>query len=181
MILDSVVWKEELGKKIIEFREILSAESVLDDEIFDYKVEEFFFVTAFIVRKLVESNKLSDEYRGIQYKLIKYLRIDNEYEIDSLNKYEIEKHYNLDSPQNTSLSLHKVYNSLIHSYIFLLEVKDNSLNGLFVTTDYDKEKFILYLTMYDYINLLEGCINDNIVRFVHNRITGYTVKSSNYD
>lgn len=180
MIFDSVVWKEELEKKVIEFGDYLSGEFVLDDEVFDYKVEEFYFVTAYIVRKLVEAFKLSDEYCSVQYKLVKYLRNEDDYKIDYLNNYKIESHYNFKSSQNTSFSLDKICNLLIHSYMFMIAVENESLDGVFVTTDYDKEKFIFYLSLEEYMKLLCGCINDNIVREKYNRINVRLMLSSNY-
>lgn len=180
MIFDSVVWKYELEKKVADFKTYISDKSALDEERFGMKVEEFFFVTAFIVRKLLESYKFSDEYCAKQYTVIGYQRKKDDYAVDFLNNHKIDKHFDLESSEPITCNLNNICNLLIHSFIFIMAVDDSVLDGIFVTTDYDKEKFILKLSLSEYLRLLEGCINDDIIRMDYNRTTGRLVKSSNY-
>lgn len=130
MIYDSAIWKDELEKKVIEFKQYLSEKIDLEDEKFAFKVEEFYFITSFIVRKLIESFKLSDEYRGIQYRLIKYKRNEDEFKIDLLNNHKIKTKFDFESPQEILLGTNKICNLVIHSYIFLIAIENESLNGI---------------------------------------------------
>jgi len=180
MIFDSVVWKEELEKKIEDFKDYNINEFEVEDERLDMRTEEFFFITSFIVRKLIEALKLSDEYLASQYGVIKHQRNEDDCKIDFLNNHKIDQYYNLESRNHITLNLNRVCNLFIHSYIFIISIDKDCVDGVFVTTDYDKEKFILFISLDEYIRLLEGCCSDNIVSINHNRRTGRLVKSSGY-
>ena len=99
MITDSYVWKRELKKELRIFSKF-SATTDFADEIIDMdriflKIEKFFFVSSFIIRKLHESHKLSDELISINISLEKFQRkeenIDEHY--DLINRFEIKNFF----------------------------------------------------------------------------------------
>jgi len=88
------------------------------DEHYSLRLEKFFFISAFIIRKLIEANKLSDELENKDFNCIKYQRIRNDDFFDFLNRHHFEKFYNLEKEEKSFIKLENLCNILIHSYVF---------------------------------------------------------------
>ncbi len=96
MIWDSIVWKEELQRELDNFRKFLDEFEQLD-EYYDLRVEKFFFVSSFIIRKLSESYKLSDELESQEIGCVRHKRVENDnVYIDLMNYHHFERYYDLD-------------------------------------------------------------------------------------
>src|SRR5436190_18679711 len=94
MITNSWVWKRELKKELRAFIKFsittdFSSKTIDMDRVF-LRIEKFFFLSAFIIRKLHESHKLSGELIGWNIALEKYQRKqENINEVyDLLNRFE---------------------------------------------------------------------------------------------
>jgi hypothetical protein len=118
MIFDSWVWKKELRKELTAFNRFIAktdftAESIDDDHI-NLKLEKFYFVLSFIVRKLHESNKLSDELIATNITVIKFERINKSKFLDFLTGYgSLEEYYNFDNGIKSSLPVLTLCNDAI--------------------------------------------------------------------
>ena len=175
MIWEASVWKEDLQKELNDF---LANIEGFKDEHFNLRVEKFFFISAFIIRKLNEANKLSDELTSQDVDCTTYKRVKNGGIIDFMNSHHIEKFYDLRNGEKSSLKLKDVCNYFIHSFVFSYSIGDGDrLCGVFVNSDRIKNKFLYYIDLNTFIMLINGVINDDIVSLSYNRITGKLKKS----
>jgi len=173
MIWQSGIWKEELQKVLDEFSVFLTSIDRCEGQDFDLQVEKFFFTSAFIIRKLEEANKLSDELISMQFGCIRHLRIQHHTAVDSMNWHRFQRFYDLSQEDGVSLRLREICNSLIHSFVFSLVTDDSHrLCGVFVNSNRTKEKFIYYIELNTFLKLINDVINDDIVSITHNRVTG---------
>lgn len=185
MIFDSFVWKKELKTELRRFRTFISSNNLPvappDSNYYFLRVEKFFFVTAYIVRKLNESNKLSDELVSATIPVIIHPRKNKNIVLDWLNKDNIERFFSLKKRVRGNLSYMNLCNNLIHSFIFdpVFDDKDWKIVEIQVTSDRNKEKALYKVLVEDYCNFLEEVIKDDIVKISFNRITREHKKSRN--
>ncbi|KCZ71911.1 hypothetical protein ANME2D_01967 [Candidatus Methanoperedens nitroreducens] len=160
MIWDAAIWKEELQKELNDFYKFSVATAISEDEYINLRVEKFFFVCAFIARKLSEANKLSDELISKDFSCIKYQRIKDDNIIDFLNWHHFERFYNLEEGEKSLLKLKELCNILIHSLIFCITTDNNNkLCGVFINSDWKKDK-CYYIELNTFIELINDIIND---------------------
>ncbi len=175
MIWESSVWKEDLQKELNDF---LANIEGFKDEYFNLRVKKFFFISAFIIRKLNEANKLSDELISKDFDCARYRRINDSGIIDFMNCHHIEKFYDLRNGEKSSLKLKDICNYFIHSFVFSCSIGDDDrLCGVFVNSDRIKNKFLYYIELNTFIILINDVITDDIVSMSYNRITGKLKKS----
>lgn len=185
MIHDSVIWKKELKKEIATFKKYLKDifKDKYDQEHFVLGLEKFYFVCSFIVRKLNECKKLSDELISINYESSKYKRIDLKSKLDILNNHKFGSFYNLNKPENCRLGIVEICNMFIHSFIFcptFSEDQKMKFTGVFINSDYLKEKYVYHLDYKTFLDALDTVIRDEILSLHLNRATG-EIKKSKYN
>ena len=180
MIDDSWIWKNELKKELDEFYRFSENKTTsVSDDYFMLRCEKFFFISAFIIRKLNEANKLSDELNSKDFNCIKYQRIKQDNLIDYLNRHHFVKFYNLEKEEKSSVKLKDFCNYLIHSFVFNPVMEDNyKLCGFFINSDKIKDKFLYYIEYNSFIELINDVINDDITDLSYNRVTGELRKSN---
>ena len=185
MIYESYVWKKELKRELNNFRKLvakmdLSGERGIPD-ILNLKVEKFFFVSAFIIRKLNEAKKLSDELNELTIPVVQYGRLNTDYGINVRNNQIIERFYDLENGNGASLSVTVLCNMLIHSFVFKVIVTNSgekeTIVGILVNSDYSKDKALYYLKLDDFYKLLEETINDDILTSSYNYESGKLINS----
>lgn len=156
MIFDSRPWKKELSKlsQIIyraRFKTKLS-------ESRDIAYEKAIFISAYIVRKLFETSKLSYKLKEISCPIKKYPNIKH---VNLFNWHNIDQVFDLNNPAKHSLNIKKLCNYLIHSFIFILSYNErNSLNGFFFTSDKEKNNSLYFIQIKDFINILQKIVED---------------------
>lgn len=186
MIFDSYIWKNELKKVLTKFKKFISTTKIEvappDSNIFFFNVEKFFFITAYIVRKLNESNKLSDELTSTNIPVIKYPRKNKKTILDFMNNHHGQRFFNFKKQQKGSLHWLKLCEFLIHSFIFdpVFDDKDWKVIGIQVTSDKSKTYALYYIMLDDYLLFLEDVVNDHIVKASFSRISGEYKKSKSH-
>ena len=176
MIYESYPWKQDLLRRknlILKYNT-----SEYFDENYDRTytiIEKAIFYSAFIIRKLIDcGGKLSDE--ADEYSLTAFA-IKPLKQIDRLHRWpENDSHDWAD--QNKLLILGKTLcNSLIHSYLFFIEFnKDNVVESFFVSSDYDKNKILYRVPLYEWIQYINFIASDNITQLE----THYSSKHGDY-
>lgn len=165
MIFDSHDWKAELKKHIIDFKRYMKKRKIYTDSI-DIKIESFFFITCFIVRKIYDSNKLSDEVEALTIPVNEYANIKPfRWFID---RYDIDEHFDLNKPKTNKLDLRKLVNLGIHSFSFVIKIDSekewhNVDFLIYINTDFSKNKYLYEINTRHYIEILNKVINDDIV------------------
>lgn len=178
MIWESSVWKEDLQKELNDFLDFLANTERLEDGYFNLRVEKFFFISAFTIRKLNEANKLSDELISKDFDCARYRRIKDDVIIDFMNCHHIEKFYDLRNGEKSSLKLKDICNYLIHSFVFSYRIcVDDRLCGVFVNSGWMKDRFLYYIKLNTFIMLINDVVTDDIVIMSYNRSRGKLKKS----
>src|SRR5947207_887135 len=114
MISNAWIWKQELKKELNRFKKFVEKtdfsknSNSKDYNYISLKIEKFFFISSFIIRKLYESNKLSDELMYINIPVIKFNHISNTEDIDVLNDHHLTRFYNFDNETKSSLGILKL-------------------------------------------------------------------------
>lgn len=181
MIWDSRVWKQELGKELKNFKRFLHEMALVDTEYFALGLEKFYFICAYIIRKLIEANKLSDELTVKKYPCSKYLRTNYEQQLDWVNHHHFESFYNLLKEQSCSLNLRQICNLLIHSFVFSPTFKEDMesmiFTGIFINTDVTRDKCIYHINYKTFFSLIQNVMNDEISNVEYDRLNGIVKKS----
>lgn len=162
MIYDSYAWKRELRSKK---RQITKNNTILDfEKNFDlayHKVESAILYSAFIIRKLIESEKLSNEADEYWLTTKKYLPTKH---IDRLHHWCDEDEYNWEKFATQNTEGKKICNQLIHSYVLrLVFEEEGAVIGFFVSSDYDRNKGLLEVSLEDWIKYMDMIIGDSVV------------------
>lgn len=175
MIWDSVVWKEELAKDLQHIRRSIAA--VQPDASYErtaVAIEKFAFTSAFIVRKLLEANKLSDEIESASISVTEFPRIDIETPIHFLNWHRFQAFYDLDTGARTNLSPRRLCNTLIHSFVFVPETDEagNRFDSILFNSDHSKDKQLYRIALDTLFTFIEAVASDDIAHLVIKKAPG---------
>jgi hypothetical protein len=169
MILDSFVWKNELNKDLQIVKKNLQKSKFADDSqenvIAAISIEKFTFTSAFIIRKLVESKKLSDEFQSTSVQVQSFERINRENAIHIFNRHRIDEFYSLNNPIKASLSIVNICNAFIHSFVFEIVLNDDkdSFGGIIFNSDKTRDTAVFLIQLENYFKIIEGVIKDDII------------------
>ena len=178
MIWDSVIWKKELRKEMLGFEKATSIHGI-NSEFLGFKTERFFFLSSYIIRKLLEADKLSNEvaFRPILVKYYGY--ISQEGCFDKLNNHHIDRFYDLDNECYKKKDLKWMCSKLIHSFCFAPLFHKKKFCGVFFNSDETKKEGLFYIDYKTYKTIVVSCIHDDIVFSSWNRVSGKKVMFSN--
>lgn len=167
MIDDSCPWKYELWQRAASLRKRMSQQRWRESSIAN--VEKEIFVSAYVIRKLMEAEKLSDEVESCAVR--GWAHAPSGRAVDIGNCHRIDKLYDLSSRLGISLSLREYCNQVVHSYIFqiCLNVENRGLAGFFIASDREKERRLLYFDLDQIIINLERVAEDDIVYIYRER------------
>ena len=159
MIWESWPWKKELhdlalylSAKKKQRRWPVSATTKLEKEI---------FLGFYIIRKLIESNKLTDACDNLEIK-VKTFPSKGKF-VTHTNWHKSDEHFDLTKPNDETISLHKLTNQFIHSFIFhqVLDQK-YGLTGFLVASDYQKSKSLIQVDVNEVIRACKRVSKDDI-------------------
>lgn len=171
MIWDSLPWKRKLAKLAGSLRRRKEQHRWSESSLAN--VEQEIFLSAYIIRKLLDSNKISDETESISLRGKAYKHRGGT--VDVMNWDKIDEYYDLSSGIEKTLRLRDFCNQVIHSFVFVLEI-DDGLKGFYVTSDRDKSSRLLYFGIDEVIDALERVVEDDIVSLVMERGTNGEMK-----
>jgi len=162
MVYDSWKWKTELRE---EKRQLIRYNTKKNfDKNFEgtyFKIERALLYSAFIIRILIESEKLSND--ADIYNLNVSYNIPRK-NIDRLHRWLEEDEYDWDNTINKPVVGKNVCNWLIHSYVFKFLFEENGvILGFFVSSDYDRNKVLYSVTLEEWINFIDFIISDDVI------------------
>lgn len=165
MIYESSDWKKELNSRVCSFKRFLKQRKRYTETV-AVQIELFFFQTCFIVRKLSDSNKLSDEVEKFLMPVKEYPNRKKFYWY--MDRYDIDEHFDLNNSKGSSITLRKLVNLGIHSYSFVIDDFDQdgwNKNdfSVYINTDYTKNILIYEIDIKSYLSFLKVVIKDHIV------------------
>lgn len=156
MIWDSCYWKGRLKRLVRPIEK--QVKSNQDNDITGDELEYSLFSSAFCARKLIESKKLTDAVSDMNVKCICFDKTNAKI-ATHYNFYKIEQLFDFSSKRKGTVKFENLCNQLIHSFCFVLGRCDGSY-GFFVSSDYDKQKILFFVSMQDYLVSCQMIIND---------------------
>ena len=152
MVYESYPWKQDLLRRKRLFLKYNTVDCFEKNEDAAYTVlEKSVFYSAFIIRKLIDcGSKLSDEAENYTLKAKRYKPLK---EINRNRRWPEEDSYDWKRPQNVTKKGKDICNSLIHSYVFFFSYDEGeTVDGFFVTSDYDRNKALYYIAIQDWLS-----------------------------
>ncbi len=93
------------------------------------QIERAVFMSAFIVRKLMDSGKLSFQVETCTIEATTHQPRDERIP-DSITWEKIDRYYDLDSKQTTEVRFRDLLNWIIHTYVFVEHVESDHAGGV---------------------------------------------------
>lgn len=164
MIQDSIPWKDELLAIALRLEKKTTQKRWTDRT--GFLVERDLMVSAYAIRKLVEAYKVSDELVRRQFALERFALIDEARVPDLLGRYAVWEYYDLEKPTKTVLPLVKLCNQIVHSWLWALSASedDGLLDGVFVSSDTTRSKWLFRIPMSGYIALCREIGNEEVFK-----------------
>lgn len=164
MISDSLEYKDDLKREVIRIKKLLDKVDISDLRKYRFKLEKFLFVSSFLIRKLIESKKISDELEEEEFLVWRAPVRDLSRAKDFISGRNNLGNYYLQQKEKVRMPLLHITNMFVHSYIFTLSLR-NSQFELLVTSDWQK-KYVYFIKLSTFFRLCERVIDDHI-KYLH--------------
>lgn len=158
MVWESENWKSPLLKLAKRLKTLKTSKGLADDQV--AQLERDIFIGFYSVRRLIESpTKVTDKTRTISLSLRKYANVKP---VTWRNNHKLEEIYDLSRSNGESRDVMFVCGRIIHSFVFAPCLSDDgSVNGVFFTSDLDRDKFLFFISIDQVISLFSDVGNDN--------------------
>ncbi|MBD2093283.1 hypothetical protein H6F67_25900 [Microcoleus sp. FACHB-1515] len=174
MIYESRFWKDDLLKRA----KFLRSKTVQKrwTEISSGQLEQAVMLGFYTIRKLIEAKKLSDSMVNQNIEASAYTWRGQL--VTRMNWLDIDKLYNLDSPQAVTKNLLFFCHQFVHSYVFVEFFNDeHKLGGVFVSSDRERYQVLYFLEIDEIIRIFEQIGND----YPTNVVLTYSPKKQDYE
>lgn len=166
MIWDSYYYKANLLKICSHIEKSLLQKRWTDSSY--VRLENNIMIGCYLVRKLIESNKISDDVENLEIPIYS-CPIKEDEVIDVMTDHLFNEKYNLSTWTMEHIKPKSFCDKIIHSLIFAAHLNlENKLNGLFFNSDYTKNKLFIISTQ-NIIQIFKNVANDNIVEISYHR------------
>lgn len=170
-MIDSYYWKRHLlnAARKLELRARQRAWSARSIDL----LERELMIAFFCIRKLIEAKKLTDACERQKIVVRRFRNRGGRSDLMSL--VEFEKVYELSSGDKKELTIGFLANQLIHSYfIFPAFSRRNRLNGIWVTSDFERYKALYHIPTSSLISAIRHVGRDQIRKLTwkHGRYDG---------
>jgi hypothetical protein len=155
MIWESGPWKQQLLRDAGKLRKLAQAKLNLDEcerELVQF--ERLAFMTAYSMRKLWESGKLSMSWNAARLPCVRF-PLKGEIP-DRLNWHRLDRHYDLSKGTRVSLKPEEYCDRMIHSFVFSPVVDDNkSISSFYFTSDRMRKHALWMVAIGDICRLIQ--------------------------
>lgn len=152
MIWESHYWKDELlaiAARLNSRRWRAAGELTL------VRIEQDVMIGFYMVRKLIEAKKVTNELLERSVDIVSHPCTSPP--VTLLNWHKIDDLYGLKILQRERITLLKLANTFIHSYVFITDADDRGrLSGIYVNSDYRRNQKIYYLPIKNIIHILKA-------------------------
>jgi hypothetical protein len=160
VIDDSIPWKDDL----IRIADRLEAKTKQKrwTERTGYLIERDLMVSAFAIRRLLDAHKVSDVLRQRQIPVSRFDLVGNP--PDLLAPADIGDSYDFANGRRMTLTTVKLCQQLIHSFVFTFSCDESTelLDGVYVSSDFDKGKFLYRVEARDYIKVCRDIGDEDV-------------------
>jgi hypothetical protein len=158
MFYNSFDWKKELSTQARKLK-LLKHKYWFNS--ISHKVDRAILLSAIIIRKLIESDKLSNS--ADEYKLQAYTYAPRRH-VDKLHRWVEDGDYEWGEHKKVLIPAKDICNSIIHSYTYSLYFTESrKLVGFFVSSDFDRNKLLYEVDFDSWIKYLEYIANDDVI------------------
>ena len=158
MIWESHYWKEDLLRRAKDLVRRKDQRKWFDSSFAN--LEQNLMIGFYSVRKLIEARKISDSSVDKKIAVTKYPAKKSQ-PIHLLNWHDIDEHFDLENGSVTTVDIFYLCNQFVHSYVFIIELNENSrLEGFFVASDWQKNESLYFIDIEAVIGIFELVGND---------------------
>lgn len=164
LLSNSVPWKEELLRTADRLEKKITQRRWTERSAF--LVEKDVMVGAYAIRKLLEAPaKLSDSVKELRLPVLSHPLVAPA-PPDWWDAIEWWDLYDMDSPEKKNVPLQYFCNLLIHSFVFAFHAtpKDDGLEGVFVNSEYESKKALIFIATGTFVELFRTVGNDDVLR-----------------
>ena len=163
MIYDSFYWKQPLLESAQRLIEMKSAVDLTEDAL--AQIEMDIFIGFYSIRKLFDTIKVTDDLKRNKY-LITWFPHQGR-DVNLLNNWRVDEHYNLGCRNSETRDLWFIASMIIHSFVFQISLNEqHGLEGIFFSSDSDKNKKVYYLSIDD-VAVFFNAVGNNYVTEIH--------------
>lgn|GEM_PF-3289405 len=174
MIWESDPWKTEL-RKFSQSIEVIADEKIHYDEAPEeegeadpfFELEKTLFLSAFIMRKLIENKKITNKVAGCSIPLDAFDSLPNRETVASQITnplYDVQGRYDIENPQKIQCSAHDLAGEIIHSFgLAWMISEDGRVDGLYLCSYKNEKKRALLLPIGAYVRVLNRIADDEAV------------------
>jgi hypothetical protein len=150
-------WKKSLVKQATILRYRIRQKRWTDSTFAN--VEQAVMVGFYSIRKLIEARDLTDFIRTQRLKIVAYAWKGKR--VTRLNRFFPNELYNLKTPHPLEKDLLFLCHQVVHSYLFELSFnRARNLNGVFISSDRERNRAVYFLRIRQIIKLFEQVGND---------------------
>jgi hypothetical protein len=173
MIYESTPWKRELRRSAIMLSVWCKKPPT---ERGYFLIEKQTFLSAFVVRKLFDSHKITDAIRSQSVALEFFPAKLNVLGgmASAFGKSYLDEVYDVETSETRSLTVREIVNQIIHSFFFVVDSKGTDETFLFFNSDRTKGNFVVQLPLSRYVQLLRSIVADRVqsASILVDRLTG---------
>ncbi len=159
---ESYFYKDDLSKAIKTLKKYDKLDYWKNDKSY-YLLEKTLFFGFFVIRKLIENKKITDEEITRDYKC-KYYKILSEKIIHRMNKWDIDKNFELGKQNIETMKISEICNQFIHSYVFMLVLSSRGrMRNIFVSSDFQRNKKVYLFNIKDVVRIFRNIALDIVV------------------
>lgn len=174
MIYDSVPWKIELSRMLKRCEKEFINLGRLDHLDFKtdayrfFQIEKSVFLGSFIIRKLMESEKLSYQVETSNAEITTYPIRDPRLMPDWSNFENVAEFYDVDAGRKQTIELRHLVNWIIHSHVFVPEIDSDhagstTIDGFYVNSDKKRGKEIAKISWAEFRRIINAVSHDDVV------------------
>jgi hypothetical protein len=142
-----------------------------DEAVRSQQIEKAVFLAAFIVRKLADSYRLSVQMEEAQVPVDVFSILSAELMPDSWSWDQLDRFYDMALSERQRVPLRHLVNWIIHSYVFIPEVRSDHagseiVTGFFCNSDRLRGERLVRVSWLDFRRVLRAVAEDEVIQMV---------------
>jgi len=165
VIQDSHPWKRELKKTARWLKTLRLTEAAEEKQL--VRLEKELFFAAYVIRKLRESNKLTDSVANRRLKLEAYALLE---QVTLINQWKWTEVCDQENLVQREISVIKLCHQFVHSFVFSPVFDEHGvLDSVVVASDWQSKDALLRVAAEQLIDVLESVAEDVVTESHYKR------------
>lgn len=163
MLHDSHPWKSELAK--LKSQLVRISDAPLSGNAPDFRIERRLLYSAIVIRRLIESWKVTDATRAQKYSVVSYPSHSGRQDVlmRLTMKGDIDVEFDLSKPQSSAMDAWEITSELLHSGFIAWELDEEfCLAGVFLASKRNQATRLIRFELNNYLRLLDAIIDDRV-------------------